>query len=315
MASGSYETSYINTACNLFHHFVVYVLYWHTIENVPLEEAIELVNLHFLQGVIRIKLFGDDVLANHDKLIYSKWSGKFYRDTIKEYCNVTVPESDYVESTKIFITSESLGPVREKGVFTFLKFSFMAFDYDDLPAVVCFVRHDCQSIPKLFTSSDKELTRMTLYQRAICLMWTVGANYRTYYACRRVIKSLGERVIGVMGDYTDMLSRVGLGNDIFQRGPPSYQEVLSFHAYPPINYQPRRIRTIIPWTIIVRYPNLKPYNFTNHGKIEEDLAEETRSRQEACRLKRIAMLAFRAQRRREITGQDLLALPVAVGDA
>lgn len=274
MASGSYETSYLNTICNLYHHLLVYTMYWYELEDKEVDEAVAIVSDHFSSGVIRLKLFGDDVLANHVKAYYPQWTGKFYRNTIHKYCNITVPEDDYVEATKIFITNETLGPVREKGVPTFLKFQLMC-EGDR----ICFVRHDSLSIPKMFLSSEREMSKMSFYQRIICLMWTAGANYRTYYACRRALKILGEHVIGIPGDRSDMLSRFGLTNDVFRRGPPSYQEVISFHACPPLNYQPKRIRTVIPWPFICKYPGLKPYNFMNPREIEEEVRTEIMERQ------------------------------------
>jgi hypothetical protein len=307
MASGSYETSYLNTICNLFHHFLVYVMYWFEFEERTIDESIDIVSQHFMEGTIRLKLFGDDVLANHETSVYPKWSSEFYRSTIFDYCNITVPQDDYVQSTKIFITNESLGPMREQNVPTFLKFQLMC-----VGGKICFVRHSSLSIPKMFSSSDKEVTMMTLYQRIICLMWTAGANYQTYYACRRALKSLGETVTGEKADFSKMLDRIGLSQDIFDRSPPTYEEIINFHGCPPINYQPRRIRTIIPWPMIVKFPKLKPYNFTNLGKINEELCDKTRERQEEQFLKLRIYHAQQENARRTQGLRHLRILPVAV---
>lgn len=254
MASGSYETSFLNTVVNLVHHLIVYSQYFVKYEKMNLKSAMVKAAEFLNEGHIRFKLFGDDVLAAHKKKYFPQWNEDFYRTTIKKFCNTNIPVGEYLEAKHIFITDASRGRVMEKNVPSFLKFQLMWVKGD-----IGFFRHSSKSIPKLFLSSDTELTPTKLYQRAICLMWTAGVNPHTYRACVRTIYSL--RVSNLQGEFDDLttnLERFGLDNNIFYYGVPSYNQVLEFHVGTSDSIIPKRIRTYIDWPMFCHYPGCKP---------------------------------------------------------
>lgn len=289
MASGSYETSFLNTVVNLVHHLIVYTQYFVVHEGKSLNDAMAIVIRMLEDGTIRFKLFGDDVLAAHRRKFFPKWSEEFYRTTIMKWCNTNIPVGDYVEAKRIFITSSSQDRFPEKDVPTFLKFQLMWVQGD-----IGFFRHSSKSIPKLFLSSDREMTPVKLYQRAICLIWTVGINPHTYRACIRTIHSL--RVSTLSGDFDDLssnLERFGLDSSIFTYGIPSYRQVLEFHVGISDSIIPKRIRTYLDWPQFCFYPGCKPRDVStdeydsNALKIRQRVDQESRNPNFVYRTRRL----------------------------
>lgn len=262
MPSGSYETSFLNTICNFIHHLIVYAMYHMQFEDQSAQQAFETVKKNWNAGLIRLKLFGDDVLAAHCRKTYSEFSPKFYCETLLSYCGVTVPLDEFVIADKIFVTSASMKFQREK-VPTFLKFQLAAFPFSDY-ARFAFFRHHSHVLPKMFTSSDKDTTPVTLFQKIICAAWTTGVNPLIYKACSVAVGELtkyGE----LKGEFCNMdgiLERFNLPDDIFENGMPSYEEVFNRAVGANEGEQVVRMRTFMTWNQICKFPKQKPAHYT-----------------------------------------------------
>jgi hypothetical protein len=206
MMSGSWDTSYMNSACNYVAQIVV----------------LKRINPSFFElpnwrDFIAIKVFGDDALATFSRQHWNEDQLKKIPDLMKSMFRFNIPPEDFKIHSKILEHAHVRGYSFDKshvctrhenfyrncqdceGWFsggdypTFLKFRWILVECprcsgDQLVYHWSFAREGYKVLPKLFVDSTKPLTLINLRAKLIGYLYTVGITPSIYSVIRELME-------------------------------------------------------------------------------------------------------------------------------
>jgi hypothetical protein len=206
MMSGSWDTSFMNSACNYVAQIVCLM-----------EINPEFFKLPNWREFLTIKVFGDDALAMFSRLHWTEEMLRRVPETMKKNFRFTIPEDDFKIHTKILEYSHISGFSFDKktncdhesydrechtcegrydlGDYpTFLKFRWVLVYCPRCSNMFedtfhwAFAREGYKVLPKLFVDSTKPLTLKNLHAKLIGYLYTVGVTPSIYCVIRELME-------------------------------------------------------------------------------------------------------------------------------
>jgi hypothetical protein len=206
MMSGSWDTSFMNSACNYVAQLMVLIRINPAFFKLP-----------NWRDYLTIKVFGDDALGMFSKLHWSKEMLEQIPDVMKKMFRFTIPADDFKIHTRIVefahINGFSFDKKTDCEHETFDRNCFSCegrYDLTDYPTflkfrwllVYCprcsssgidvfhwaFGREGYKVLPKLFVDSTKPLTLKNLHAKLVGYMYTVGITPSIYCVIRELVE-------------------------------------------------------------------------------------------------------------------------------